>query len=123
MNSAATIQPPAAASAGERPGGGLQPMSPPGPATRRPSNLSSQDHLERYLRLAERARKDRALVPNHLDGGVDTWLTWHLIETRELLTMVRADPQPLEREFLHRLLHDETRVLRALSSYPLRQPA
>ncbi|MDD2892559.1 MAG: hypothetical protein PHF20_01400 [Halothiobacillaceae bacterium] len=79
-----------------------------------PSNLSSAEHLEKYLRLAEAARKDQSLVPNHVACKVPAWLQAHKAESHMLLKEIAGKGDD---EFEGRLNANIERVANALTAY------
>lgn len=86
-------------------------------ASARPSNLASAEKLSEHLSLAEKASMNPALIPNHLDTGVASWLRHHLAETCELLAMSQIMPDAFDDEFVARLTSQKQSVTRALSVY------
>lgn len=71
-------------------------------------------HIATCLKMAEYAKSDPSLIPNHTDGkkGVDFYLNKHLEDIKYLLTVV-VDDAPLIEE----LRADEKYLTSALNVY------
>ncbi len=76
-----------------------------------------QEKIQRYCQLAEYARKDKSLIPNHSEGrnGIPIILSRELNELKELHELLKNDKD--DPEFVTRLSTDIRKIQFALTAY------
>lgn len=75
------------------------------------------DRMERYCELAEYAKKDKSLIPNHTQGrGIDVILKEELHECLWIRDLMEENDKP-DVDFIQQLSTDIIKLRSALTAY------